>query len=936
MYLDIESAAFSSHLNISGSYSESYIHITGLNWSQTRDSYDWCSGSGSFEDPYIIENVSINANNQKSGIFIENSSVYSIIRNNFITNSASGINPTYYGGIEIKNSLNIIIEKNNFSYNNGFGIYIQQSSNIIVSKNDIEFNNYSGIYIINSKNNTINSNRVNDNFYGLLLKDNNETIIQNNTFNRNFDGIYLNGQEKGCNNNLIEGNYIKKNNFHGIYVTGYSYNNSIINNIIINNSLNGIYLIRSINNMIKNNIIANNTDNGIFLFINSKNNNILSNSIINNGAGILLSSNSDENIFSNNLLYSNKKFGVLINTLDSSFNLFSNNNFSLNILNAKDNGTNNFWNNSFIGNFWDDYSEILEDVSDIDDDGIGDIAYNISGMAGSIDYLPIWDDGHDGTELHIDGKGINGNNWDWYSSRKWISGSGTLLNPYLIKKLTISHTSESFSILIENSNKYFVLKNCIIINLKKKNHTGIYLINVSNGKVTNNIVSSNFIGMFLKNSSHNNITSNYVLSNNDMGLYLLNSSKNILFNNTIESNFIGLYLLNQSNFNNITKNNFFNNNINIKQLNCFNNIFKDNKYNKNAKIVLNNMVLTVFIFFSFIVIVISAVFIVKKKRKGKYLVVKHNSNNTTSRNDLISTKAHKIKFKHIYEKILKLKLRKFDLEDIESLSAQIKEKKIILNLYAKAIREAQLFDQDLADKVKLKYQKFKDDLINTLKYERVRKCNLFLEAINIIALGLLYSNEQEFTSKEIFPHGKLLDENLLLTMFSTLKEIEVEKDKQYWYQNFIHDHYLIVIEGNHLKIGIISRREVSKTSLNYWSKSLLSFEDKNEKDINKTENIDKICRLLLNSLKPLLNIDLNKSFSININKLENFKIPEEIAILFRKLSSKNIVFYPSKIPSFISKNSIISEPMALYYTFEAYKSNIFKKQNIIKNYPNEL
>jgi hypothetical protein len=51
-------------------------------------------------------------------------------------------------------------------------------------------------------------------------------------------------------------------------------------------------------------------------------------------------------------------------------------------------GTRNLWNKSDKGNFWSDYSG-----EDLNNDGIGDSPYNISGSAESKDHLPIWNDG---------------------------------------------------------------------------------------------------------------------------------------------------------------------------------------------------------------------------------------------------------------------------------------------------------------------------------------------------------------------------------------------------------------------------------------------------------------------------------------------------------------------------------------------------------------
>ncbi|GAG93980.1 unnamed protein product, partial [marine sediment metagenome] len=93
------------------------------------------------------------------------------------------------------------------------------------------------------------------------------------------------------------------------------------------------------------------------------------------------------NIFSKNNISIN---GCGLNiTVNCSDNIVYNNSFSRNLKNSVDNGTNNHWNNSLIGNYWSNYMEI-----DWNDDGIGDTPFEIWGSAGSKDFLPIWDDGY--------------------------------------------------------------------------------------------------------------------------------------------------------------------------------------------------------------------------------------------------------------------------------------------------------------------------------------------------------------------------------------------------------------------------------------------------------------------------------------------------------------------------------------------------------------
>ena len=66
------------------------------------------------------------------------------------------------------------------------------------------------------------------------------------------------------------------------------------------------------------------------------------------------------------------------------YNLIYCNNFIDNSIHAYDFGSNNHWNNSVLGNYWDDY-----DGEDLNSDGIGDMPYEIPGIAESRDFKPL-------------------------------------------------------------------------------------------------------------------------------------------------------------------------------------------------------------------------------------------------------------------------------------------------------------------------------------------------------------------------------------------------------------------------------------------------------------------------------------------------------------------------------------------------------------------
>ena len=124
-----------------------FIHITGANWSDTEITYNWCSGNGTLDDPYIIENVTIDGGAPRSGILIENSNSYFRIENCIVYNSGSKINimPSYLdAGIKFVNVSNGYLINNTLSFNNRNGIYLEYSDNNTISGNTVN-NNLHGI-----------------------------------------------------------------------------------------------------------------------------------------------------------------------------------------------------------------------------------------------------------------------------------------------------------------------------------------------------------------------------------------------------------------------------------------------------------------------------------------------------------------------------------------------------------------------------------------------------------------------------------------------------------------------------------------------------------------------------------------------------------------------------------------------------------------------
>jgi len=388
-----------------------YIHITTLNWTDANET-EWCSGSGTFADPYRIENMIINATNSPigCGILIENSiNAYFTIENVTIFGGSNGI--------ELENT------------NNGALI-----GNILSNNLD------SGIGMINSDNNTLLANTlINNGLCGINLTsycyDNRilENIAKNEGSNLQDTGIHLISY---CNNNDILGNFIYDNNVYDINIENDCEGNVISNNTItyiatsqqdygirlhndchqstissnIIEELNnyGIYMVTSDQNEVSDNQIID-CGYGMYMLIDYQSV-IMNNTFSGGSVGITMSAcdggeiasnifnettnyairiyiNSDNNEFYDNIFKDNVNLGIQLDDPSDTYNKFYKNSFISNGMHAFDNGTSTSWNNSITGNYWDDYTGLDEN-----DDSIGDTPYIFGNIT---DYFPIWDDGDD-------------------------------------------------------------------------------------------------------------------------------------------------------------------------------------------------------------------------------------------------------------------------------------------------------------------------------------------------------------------------------------------------------------------------------------------------------------------------------------------------------------------------------------------------------------
>ncbi|MHA1126788.1 MAG: right-handed parallel beta-helix repeat-containing protein [Candidatus Heimdallarchaeota archaeon] len=243
------------------------------------------SGEGTFQDPYVIEDLSIINSTCSYGILINNTSSHFIVRNCYLETDAFGLVVE-----NIANNTAIITD--NVAYGNDDGAFVFKSTNYtIISNNIAEFDSV-GINVTNSFGVYIGNNTITGGTpVGYSCQSGIETthcenvILLNNTITHFNNGFY---SEKSTEMFIENNTILHSSEFGGIFLADESNHNHVINNTIMNSTLwDGIRLLESSYNEIAFNTLINNTVYGCSLQTNSVNNTIHHNIFLNNNGDVL-------------------------------------------------------------------------------------------------------------------------------------------------------------------------------------------------------------------------------------------------------------------------------------------------------------------------------------------------------------------------------------------------------------------------------------------------------------------------------------------------------------------------------------------------------------------------------------------------------------------------------------------------------------------------
>ena len=474
-------------------------HSGNWTWAVAQD---WCTGLGTWEQPYLIENMTFTADFDMNGLLIKNS-----VEDYFKINNCTLENAT--------------------TNSDSAGLNLEDTSNGTITECNMSKNTV-GLLIGNNCNNiTIIENYVN----------NEHTIITNNI------GIKLGYY---AYNNTVLNNSIE-NAYQGISLL-YSDRIQILDNNLTN-CARGIELSYSINNTIQNNSVFDNLQYGIQCLQQSNNNTLIENTIKNSGYSdfrIRLSNNSIlldnvldskgiflEQSYHNQINQGNTVSGKPIyyyedqNDLDLNGDIITNIG-QLFIINSS---------NSKISNF------VIDNVSmGICIDQSSQLNVSNNNISNNTDYGLYL---RDITQSSIIGNIANNNKYGIYY-KNYVPAYWDEENP----DLTLLKGDNIFSLNIVNNNErngietYYSILDTFSNNIFNNNiQSGMNLNYIYNSSISQNQVKNNsLLGIGCDYSQYNSFSENMIINNTNYGLYLDNANHTVIEQNYFELNYLGIYL----------------------------------------------------------------------------------------------------------------------------------------------------------------------------------------------------------------------------------------------------------------------------------------------------------------------------------------------------------------------------------------------------------
>jgi parallel beta-helix repeat protein len=522
----VQLVAYESHDSIS-IYSDSDFSTQG-----------W-PGSGTQEDPYVIEGLEIVTN--YTCVRVSGTSVHFVIRNCLFRS----LEPTeHQRGVRLQNVNNGSVVNCTISFK-GYGIYSLSCSDLHIVNNTIHDNPNAGISMSQSSN---------------------CRIINNSVYNVVGDGLYLSNLE----NCSLVNNTVWNNSDDGLSI--YDSECIVANNTVFSNLDDGIAISESSNVIVTNNTVFANSDSGVYGFY-AEDCVFSSNTIYQNQQNGLDVVRSGDSLIINNTIYDNGMYGLEIRYSPNctvSDNVFQNCGLVVGggeladwMLNVADNAVNGKTLGYFVnvsdtvidGSLYGqailvncENIALQDGVFDAADIGIA-VYYSsnctVNSTSVSDNYIGIWLYSTNSSSVvnnSLVNNGIVVTGWDLSN---WVHNfTGNLVNSkplgYFLNQSALTIDGSAYGQVVVVNCTDVLVEDGVFLNSSQ----GIALVFSPDSELINNTVVDSYYGIRIQNCTGSHIENNTISGSLSSGFLLYDSNQCSLTNNTWESNYYGLYLYN--------------------------------------------------------------------------------------------------------------------------------------------------------------------------------------------------------------------------------------------------------------------------------------------------------------------------------------------------------------------------------------------------------
>ncbi|MFX1456655.1 MAG: right-handed parallel beta-helix repeat-containing protein [Promethearchaeota archaeon] len=265
------------------------------------------------------------------------------------------------------------------------------------------------------------------------------------------------------------------------------------------------------------------------------------------------------------------------------------------------------------------------------------IVFFFSSIFLSNSYIFLWRDSNEFNSQRLNSSAVS-EKINIYANNGWIdlklagkcSGSGTHLDPYVLRDLVINGDHTGSCIVVDSTTRFFKIVNCTVYHAGTEHYdAGIALIDADNGQLINNTVHTNSRhGILVSWSSYVSVTGNNIYNNYEDGIFVDFGFNVNVTGNTMDSNWDGIQISYGSN-NRITGNTITNNHIGIHVYHSedyfiSNNIFSGNNQDTSGIPIETNPIPTaviVVIIAVIVPIILIAIIVVYKKRTSRRAII---------------------------------------------------------------------------------------------------------------------------------------------------------------------------------------------------------------------------------------------------------------------------------------------------------------------------